>query len=440
MISLRYFYRLVIAFIKRFKGIILVGIISGILIFILLNIFSDIFLKNKTEKIGITGRYHTDNLPHFILSEISDGLTKIEEDGTIVPNLASSWESPDSGKTWIFTIAPDNLWQNNEPVTSESIIYEFSDVVVEKPDTKTIIFKLKDPFSPFPAVVSRPTFKSGLLGTGDWEVTDIKISGSYIESLSIKDKNRNKKIYKFYPTEENTKQAFIIGDVNEIKDLFEPSPIDSWNTSLLSELISNNKIVTIFFNIEDKLLSQKSLRQALAYAIDKDKLAGERAISPISKKSWVFNPLVKPYNYSIERANELIEELPDETKKDLSITLVSSPLLLDTAEIIAKDWEKIGLKTTVLVSSIVPSQYQAYLTILDIPIDPDQYSFWHSTQEAANISNYSDQRIDKLLEDGRAELSLEERRRIYLDFQRYLVEDSPATFLFYPKTYTITRK
>ena len=440
MISLRYFYRLVIAYIRRFKAIILLGIISGISIFILLNIFSDTFLKNKTKIVGITGRYHTDNLPHFILNEISEGLTQIEDDGTIVPNLASSWESPDSGKSWIFTIAPGNLWQDNEPVTSESIIYEFSDVVVEKPDLKTIIFKLKDPFSPFPAVVSRPTFKSGLLGTGNWKVTDIKISGIYIESLSIKDKNRNNKIYKFYPTEENTKQAFIIGEVDEIKDLYEPSPIDKWNTSINSELISYNKIVTIFFNIEDKLLSQKSLRQALAYAINKDVLAGERAISPISKNSWVFNPSVKPYNYSVPRANELLEELQDQTKQDLSITLVSSPLLLDTAEKIAKDWEEIGVKTTVLVSSITPSQYQAYITIIDIPIDPDQYAFWHSTQEAANISNYSDPRIDKLLEDGRAELNLEDRRGIYLDFQRYLVEDSPAAFLYYPKTYSITRK
>ena len=120
--------------------------------------------------------------------------------------------------------------------------------------------------------------------------------------------------------------------------------------------------------------------------------------------------------------------------------MVSSPLLLDTAEKIAKDWEEIGVKTTVLVSSITPSQYQAYITIIDIPIDPDQYAFWHSTQEAANISNYSDPRIDKLLEDGRAELNLEDRRGIYLDFQRYLVEDSPAAFLYYPKTYSITRK
>ena len=205
MLSIRYIFRLILAFIARFKGIILVGFISGIIIFIATNLFSDLFFKRNSLSIGITGRYHTDNLPLFILNEISDGLTHINSDGTVEPGLASSWESPDRGKTWIFTLSSDNLWQDGESVTGDSIVYEFSDVEIEKPDSKTIIFKLKDPFAPFPSVVSKPTFKKGLLGTGDWKVEKIKISGSYIENLIIKDKNRNKIIYKFYPTEESTK-------------------------------------------------------------------------------------------------------------------------------------------------------------------------------------------------------------------------------------------
>ncbi len=34
----------------------------------------------------------------------------------------------------------------------------------------------------------------------------------------------------------------------------------------------------------------------------------------------------------------------------------------------------------------------------------------------------------------------EEREKIYLDFQRFLVEDAPAAFLFHPTFYTISRK
>jgi peptide/nickel transport system substrate-binding protein len=80
------------------------------------------------------------------------------------------------------------------------------------------------------------------------------------------------------------------------------------------------------------------------------------------------------------------------------------------------------------------------LAIFDTPEDPDQYSIWHSTQKATNITHYENPRIDKLLEDGRSQINTEERKKTYLDFQRFLVEDAPAAFLFYPDTYSISRK
>jgi len=44
------------------------------------------------------------------------------------------------------------------------------------------------------------------------------------------------------------------------------------------------------------------------------------------------------------------------------------------------------------------------------------------------------------LEDGRKVYDTEERKKIYQDFQKYLVEEAPAVFLFYPELYTISRK
>ena len=52
------------------------------------------------------------------------------------------------------------------------------------------------------------------------------------------------------------------------------------------------------------------------------------------------------------------------------------------------------------------------VVIFDIPEDPDQYSIWHSTQDATNITHYESPRIDKLLEDGRSEIDTESRRKI----------------------------
>ena len=135
----------------------------------------------------------------------------------------------------------------------------------------------------------------------------------------------------------------------------------------------------------------------------------------------------------------MIDAMSAEQKKDLDITLTTSPLLLAQAELIQKDWQMIGVKVNLQVISNVPTEYQALLAIYSISGDPDQYSLWHSTQTQTNITHYSNPRIDKLLEDGRTTIGVQERKLIYLDFQRFLVEDSPAIFLYYPTTYTIDR-
>ena len=74
-----------------------------------------------------------------------------------------------------------------------------------------------------------------------------------------------------------------------------------------------------------------------------------------------------------------------------------------------------------------------------LPHDPDQYALWHSGQ-TNNISKYKSMRIDKLLEDGRSITDAEKRVNIYSDFQKYLIDDSPATFVYFPYVYTLSRR
>ena len=439
MISPRYFIRLLSAFLARFRALLFIGVIFGIIVFLLLRFVSPLVFGKTTERIGITGRYRTNNLPEFILDMVGDGLTSTNEAGVVEPNLATSWETPDKGKTWIFYLKEGVLWQDGKKVTSETINYEFSDVVVERPDEATLVFKLKDPFSPFPSVVSRPVFKRGLLGTGEWKVTKATLAGGFVQKLIVTDRQKNKKIYKFYPTEERTKTAYKLGEVDTLVNILNPTPFDTWKTAKVEEDVDRGRVALIFFNVQDKLLSEKSLRQALTYAVNKKEFRGGRALSPISPDSWVYNPQVKEYSYDPERAQDLIDDLADELKEDLKVKLITTPVLLPVAEKMASDWKKVGVTPIVQVYSGIPTDYQAFLAIFEIPADPDQYAIWHSTQ-TTNISKYQNPRIDKLLEDGRIELDFENRRKIYLDFQRFLVEDSPAAFLYHPVSYTITRK
>jgi len=440
MQQLRYLIRFIGTFIKKFKIIIFLSILIGLILFIVIILIKPAFIFFNTQKIGYVGRYTFENLPVSIQYLISKGLTSIDENCSIKPSLSSSWETNDNGKTWIFKLKDDIFWQDEKKIDSSSINYSFSDVQIEKPDENTIIFKLNSPFSLFPYVVSKPIFKKGLLGSGEWKVTKASLVRNFVQKLELRNKEGKTKIYKFYPTEDKAKTAFKLGQVNILENIINTDPLDSWKTVNMTKSVELRNIVAVFFNVEDKLLSDKNLRQALAYAIDKSQISENRAISPISPKSWAYNPQVKPYLYNVERSKELLKDLSDEMKNDLNITLSSTPILLPTAEKIVSFWKEIGINATVQITPTIPSEYQALIVIFQAPQDPDQYFMWHSTQTSTNISHYRNPRIDKLLEDGRKELNQEERKRIYWDFQRFLIEDSPAIFINHPDFYTISRK
>jgi len=448
MFNLRYTFRLIGVFLLRFKKLIIFGVFAGIILSVFLKYLFPIFFGYSQETIGVTGRFRLDNLPDFILNQVSAGLTKIEPTGMVEPSIASSWETPDKGKTWTFHLKDRLFWQDGKAITSQNINYNFSDVAVEKPNLLTVVFKLKNPFSPFPSVVAKPVFKKGFLGNGDWKIIKITASGNNVVKLVLVNlKNHERKTYKFYPTEERAKLAFKLGEVNKLEDLLTVSPFDQWQNVHVLTSSQYQRYAAIFFNTgKGGALSEKSFRQALNYSIDKDTFMGkdgaktERALGPISPTSWAYNPQVKPYNFDLTRAKELIKTLPKELTNNLTVNLTTTPLLLSTADKIAKNWETAGVKTNIKVSSFPNSDdYDAFLVIVDLPRDPDQYSLWHSSQEATNIANYKSPRIDKLLEDGRTEMGLEARKKIYLDFQRFLVEDSPAIFLYHPVSFNVSR-
>ncbi len=442
LLTLRYYTRLTLAFISRFKILILFGIFIGIGVFFGATSIINARLLKSNEIIGVSGRYYLDNLPIDILEEIGDGLTSIDTNGTVSPNLAESWETPDAGKTWVFTLKEGLVWQDNSLVSSDTINYEFSDTTIERPSENTIVFKLEEEYTPFPSIVSKPTFRKGLLGTGEWVVKDITLSNNYTKEIYLESSKKDKKIYRFYPTEEAAKTAFQLGEVDKLINIVNSDPLDKWQTNNIQKKVNKSSIVTLFFNTDTQtgsVVAEKAVRQALTYAIDKDSFDGERAFSPVHPDYWAYNPLVKKYDFDPDRAKELLKDTPKE-EKEKPLRFVTSPVLLNEAEKIADYWRQLGFNVVIQVSSIVPTEFDAFLTIFDPPIDPDQYSFWHSTQSVTNISRYKNPRIDKLLEDGRKEINQETRRTLYLDFQRFLLEDSPAAFLYHPYTYIIERK
>jgi peptide/nickel transport system substrate-binding protein len=286
--------------------------------------------------------------------------------------------------------------------------------------------------------VSRPVFKKDFIGLGPNKVAGVKRNGEFIDEVTVQKSDNQKIKFRFYRTSADLITAFKLGEVDEIWGLTSLSALSNWEKIEIIPKLNFDIYSAVFFNTADASLANKSFRQALIYAIPGKPAGDKRALSPISPLSFAYNPGVKPYETNPQLAADLLKESLAGGAPP-AIELTTTLPFLDQAEEIANAWNQIGVKTDVKVAAAVPENFQTLLVGQERPADPDQYSLWHSTQKS-NITRYSSPKIDKLLEDGRRTMNENKRLEIYRDFQRFLVEDSPAAFLEHLTTYNIRRK
>lgn len=437
--NLRRYYWLTAEFIKRHHRL-MVRTVLGVMIFsgVLIAIIRYVPSPRHITRIGLVGKYTQETLPQNIQSKVSEGLVHMDQDGNPKSALADTWDVKDEGLTYVFHLDPDKRWHDGTRIKPEDISYNFKEVTVERGED-TITYKLPDPFSPFFYAVDKPILKDGKYGTSQYSITNTVVFSGVVQSVTLLSET-DKLIYKFYPTETSALTAFKLGEVDRLDNLsFVPNEVLDDNNIETNDDNRNQKIAVLFFNNNDQILTSKAARQGLAYAI-KDKSFGHtRAISPIPESSWAYNPLVKDYQFDPERAKTLFSQDLESTN-NLKLELKTTLQYLDVAESIADDWrENLGIEVDVKVVTGITNDYQAILADFAPPADPDQYTIWHSTQ-IGNFTHYTNLKVDKLIEDGRRTSDRKLRKDIYQDFQRFLLEDCPAVFLFNTSSYTISHK
>ena len=77
------------------------------------------------------------------------------------------------------------------------------------------------------------------------------MAGSYIKELVIKRGRNEKKIFRFYPTDDLNKLAYKLGHVDKIIDILDPSPFDEWTVSHIKAEVNKDRVITLFFNIPE---------------------------------------------------------------------------------------------------------------------------------------------------------------------------------------------
>jgi len=440
--------------------------------------------------------------PHGTLSyELADHHT-ISDDGliytfTLRDDAKFHDGKPVTAHDVVYTI---ELAQN--PDTKSPKRANWEGVRVELVDEQTVRFTLSEPYAPFlenmtlgilPQNLWDETTSAQLpfsplnaepIGAGPFKIVSLErtragvptqyklvsysgyvLNEPYIEGIT----------FRFYPNEEELIGALERGSIDSAYAISPKSAIgieannhDTVHTSPLPRIFGvffNQNEAPVFTNIEVRKALDVSINRK---AILDEALAGfGKAISgplppgilPEKDEPTSMDPVTEGQAV-LQRNGWEFDETDGVYKKktkeetytlSFSISTVNTPELKQVAEILAQSWRDLGahvelklFDTGSLNNSVIrPRGYEALLfgQIIGRAIDP--FAFWHSSQRndpGLNIALYANITTDNILEKIRSTFDVDERSRLYGEFDKEIREETPAIFIYAPDFIYVTQK
>ncbi len=405
------------------------------------------------------------------------------------PDLAKSWEISPNGKEYTFPLREGVKFHHGKELDSGDVKYSIERVMnpaTRSPrasayywiDSVNIIdkyhlkIKLKEPFGPFLTTLTvqncpiipagwEPTGTKPAPGTGPFvfksivpnETLELARFDQYWE-VDEKTGDRLPYLDSFYvkkivdPTVRWT--ALRAGDVDYIPDPPRKVCVEAMKNPVPGIVVVMTQPVGntwIWFNLSKPPFDNKKVRQAIAYAIDKDELIraslwglGEAVNNqPFLNRSRMYIP-VKDREVNLAKAKQLLAEAgyPNGFSTEFfePAGFVSD---LDGCQSAIGQLQKIGINATMKVIDRVAwvkgmrdGDYFICLRGDTERLDPDDafYMYLHSREIGTNNwSRYSSKELDELLEKGRTTWKWEDRVPIYKKIVEIIKEDLPILYL-----------
>lgn len=212
-------------------------------------------------------------------------------------------------------------------------------------------------------------------------------------------------------------------------------------------------------NLENTSLSHQKVRQAINYAIDREKLIvylrngigipAHHGIIPVGVKG--FSNSVRGYDYQPEKAQKLLAEAGYPGGKGLGeITLHSNPMYQDMTEFIAKSLEDVGFKIKVQLSpgsflreAMAKNMVDFFRAswIGDYPDAENFLALFYSKNTAPpNYTFFKNEQYDALYLKAMSARTDEEATKLYAQLDQLMLDEAPIVPLFYDELIRFTGK
>ena len=427
------------------------------------------------------------------------------------PYLAEKWEMAPDGLSLTLHLVKGAKFHDGTPITSEDVAFSIMAIKanhpfkamyapvsgVDTPDPYTAVIRLSKPhpaillcMSPVlcpimpkhvygtdPNIRQNPANKAPI-GSGPFKFVEWK-PGDYImleknKDFFIKGKPHvDRVIIKIIPDMNNRVMAVERGEVDAMP--FFDSLREVKRLSGDKNLVVTNKgyagigsLDWVAFNTGKKPFDDVRVRQAVAYAIDRNffaKVIMMGLVTPSATPITPFSPFytkdVNMYDVNLEKAKKLLDEAGYPVKGDgtrFTVTVdyaPGSPTTKMMAEYLKPQLAKVGIDAKIRISPDFGT-WAERVSNYNFDITTDNVFNWgdpvigvHRTYSSANIvkgvpfsntQQYRNPKVDAIMEQAASEVDNEKRAKLYKEFQQIVMNDVPIYFMTTTAYHTIYNK
>jgi peptide/nickel transport system substrate-binding protein len=419
---------------------------------------------------------------------VYESLTAYDEQLNVVPALAERWDVSQDGLTYTFQLRPGVTFHNGQPLTADDVKYSLDRVLDPKtaspfkswlgPLRET---KVLDPTrvqlvldAPFPGLLSglagnrassiipngiadKENLKLKAIGTGPFKLAEFvpQDHATYQRNPDYWDKSLpylDGMTFKVLSEENARLAALQAGQVQYA--LLSAQMADQIKTSNTVAVLKQPYawVAVTYINVSRPPMDDPRVRKALRMATDTGEVVQKSVFGagvpsgpiPTGYGDWYLLsdslPYLKP---DLEGARKLLADAGHPDGQGLKVQLKCSPQypeFVSTATIMQEAFKKIGVETELLQlewgtqnKDYQANDYQLMNSANTFRPDPDGYiySYFHSKGNL-NAGGYKNDALDQMIDKARSISDKAERKNLYADIQKTLLEDSP-NFWWYAK-------
>jgi peptide/nickel transport system substrate-binding protein len=426
-----------------------------------------------------------------LLELIYEPLVRLSPTLEVIPAIADSWEFSADGKTLTFKLNPNAKFSDGKTVTADDVKASFTRILdeataavarsnflsitsIDTPDAATVVFNLSQPDAPI--LVAMATINAAIVpasGIATIETTAVGSGPFKLDSWAPNEKevlspNAN---WAGGKVGVDGITISVLPDETAILASLRAGQTDFalLNDPLVATLVPNepnlqlNAIPGLAYNVLQlnparKPMEDLKVRQAISCAVNRQDildtaLVGEGKVTgPLTMPAYASDPsTLFCYTQDVAKAKELMaaSSSPDGFTAKVIAATGEPPVASSEAQVLQAQLAEIGVKLEIemLELNVYVDRWLAGdfdMAVAQNGGRPDPYPMYNRyfTKDGnlQKVSNFANDEIDSLLQQGRTETDVAKRKVIFQTFESKIAELAPWVWLSTSNTYTAQLK